>query len=364
MPKLEVLILGAALALVAPGGLHGQALAPGERIRARTPGGRIEARVLQLTDTALVLERKLTGDTFSVSYGKLADVRAAWGKRPHPVAGALGGIAGAIGVPVIACQVKMPHCVVGGFFGGLALGVGLARLVKTDRWVSVPVVPAPTPSHDTVRLLAAPSRADTVARQVPPTGALTAPTPTDTAVRPGPGVPATAGEATRALARAGEAAGTYGSAEPTGARIRYHAAAGNSRWRVARVLRMEGDTLVIMRDTAGSRPERVRSGSLVDLEMSRGWQPSTGLGATIGMCVGGVGMGVWGAASARDGDSALAVAFLGGLVGGALGAGLGALIGAADHRERWSPVAAPMAQPRATAGTANLKLRFAIELRR
>ena len=176
-------------------------------------------------------------------------------------------------------------------------------------------------------------------------------------------MPASGGEATPALARAGEAAGTYGSAEPTGARIRYHAAAGNSRWRVARVLRAEGDTLVIMRDTAGSRPERVRSGSLVDLEISRGWQPSTGLGATIGMWVGGVGMGAWGAASTRDGDSALAGAFIGGNVGGVLGAGLGALIGAADHRERWSPVAAPSAQPPATAGTGKVKLRFAIQLR-
>ena len=37
----------------------------------------------------------------------------------------------------------------------------------------------------------------------------------------------------------------------------------------------------------------------------------------------------------------------------------GALIGAADDRERWSPVAAPVA----TVGTGKVTLRFAIELR-
>ena len=84
-------------------------------------------------------------------------------------------------------------------------------------------------------------------------------------------------------------------------------------------------------------------GPAVRLEVSRGMKANTGRGAWMGALIGGVGLGVAGAASC-DGDGGLFdptssdCAIGGALLGGASGALIGLVVGALARTERWEEV--------------------------
>ncbi len=115
-----------------------QVLAPGARIKARTLDGLVQGTVVQVADTALVLERRGVRDTVAVAYGRVADVRMAVWKERSTLASALLWAAGAVAGIVVIGQVDPDHPTV---VAGSLLGLGLGQLIKTDHWVAVPVTP-------------------------------------------------------------------------------------------------------------------------------------------------------------------------------------------------------------------------------
>ncbi len=322
--------------IAAAGGAGAQTLAPGARIRARTPDGPVQATVVRVTDTALVLERKAVRDTFSLSYGRIAELRVALGKEPSKGASVLLGIAGAAVGAVIGHQA---NSLFKGGAVGASVGVGLGQLIRADRWVAVPVTPGEKLAlrADTAETVggekAAPARADAPEA-----------VPADTGARPSWYEPEAVRD--RALAYESTARAMY----LPGMRIRYGTAGAPSVTRIARVLRVAGDTLVVTRDVAGAVPERVRADTLVDFELSRGWENRMHQDAQIGGVIGALILAAPCAyltvAGWRDplvpavGPMLTAAAAM---AGGTVGYLIGAGIGRADNRERWVHVATPVA---------------------
>lgn len=135
-----------------------------------------------------------------------------------------------------------------------------------------------------------------------------------------------------------------------GARVRFNNAAGVNQY--ARLLHVNRDTAVLLRDTAGASPERVSLLSLSDLQYSQGWSRNTDNGALLGAIIGGVGMGVWGYSSGspddffgRGGDAVIA-----GLLGLLVGEAIGGLIGHFDYHERWTADPDKLGKPKRAPG--------------
>ncbi len=144
-------------------------------------------------------------------------------------------------------------------------------------------------------------------------------------------------------------------------RIRYGTAHAPLVKRHARVVAVAGDTLVVLRDVAGPAPERVRADTLVDFELSGGWERRTEKGALVGSVVGGLAVGLPLAVALAADPDPFGFYFAGVLtgIGGTVGCAVGALIGHANNRERWQHVATPLA----SAGH-GVRVRLALEVRR
>ena len=302
-------------------GLDAQArVAPGVRLRTRWGPTPVAGTVVSLSETILVLRRDVLGDTLQLPLGSLSDVRVADRHRGSALGPKLGWLAGGglgYGIALVAGQrsdnaAGLP-IIVGGLLGALA---GLS--VKTDRWLPAPVLPPPP------RLIAA------AADSVRP-AALDTATAREAAGRrdtiagwqtPAPGAESLNLRQLRASA---------------GERIRYESAEAPGVRRIARILRVEGDTVVLLPDILEATPVRIDGRSLRAIELSLGW---SGRGNRTGAMIGsllGVGAGVLAYRPLASSDYfGLGLILCVGL-GASVGAAVGTVVGNTGYRERWGP---------------------------
>ncbi len=340
-----VVAISISLALTAtPAPLDAQArVAPGARLQARSGPTRVTGTVVSLNETALMLRRDSLGDTLELPLGSLSDVRVAEGRERSIRNLRFGWIVGAgLGFGIARAAGKGDEqaagvpMVVGAVLGGLA---GLR--VQTERWLPAPiVVPAPPRPAGAAQLALAPPDSARPVTAAPDSAAPRAPADRrDTVAGRAPPAPdATDSPYLRNLrVFAGE-------------RVRYESPEAPGVKRIARVLRVEGDTIVLLHDTLLASPVRVEGRSLRALEFSQGWsRRGNRTGAMIGMLLGA------GAAYLAYQPNASGDYFgLGIIIFGGLGVGIGGTIGAAigdtGYRERWGPTPRPAvaaAPPRA-----------------
>jgi hypothetical protein len=123
----------------------------------------------------------------------------------------------------------------------------------------------------------------------------------------------------------------------SGSRVRVHLFQPRSKV-VGNLVRLTGDTLIILPENDGHHEMALSSANVRRLELSRGRRSRTGRGALVGSIVGAVGGYVALHYVCRDncvGAVALYALIPGaGLVGAGIGAGVGSLI----RTERWQPV--------------------------
>ncbi len=312
--------------------LEAQAVvAPGLRLRARSGPTPVVGTVVSLSETSLLLRRDSLGDTLELPLGSLSDVQVSeaspWSARGLKfgwVAGAgLGyGIARVAGVG--SEKAAGVPAVIGAVAGALA---GVHR--KADHWVAASiVVPAPHAPVATRLAVVAPDSGRPAG--APDSGA--APAAAGRAVGPERGAPAVA-----------ESPNLRKLRSHPGERIRYESDTPGVK-QIARVLRVEGDTVVLLLDTLLASPVRVDARSLRALEFSQGWsRRGNRTGAAIGMLVGA------GAAYLAYQPNAGGDYFgLGAMIFGGLGVGLGGLLGSVvgdtGKRERWASDPPPVAE--------------------
>jgi hypothetical protein len=123
----------------------------------------------------------------------------------------------------------------------------------------------------------------------------------------------------------------------SGGRVRVHLFQPRSKV-VGNLVRLTGDTLIILPENDGRQEMALTSTNVRRLELSRGRRSRTGRGVFVGSIVGAIGGYVALLYACKD-DCVGAVALYGLIPGGALiGAGIGAGIGSLIRTERWQPV--------------------------
>lgn len=298
------LLLVALAALCASGGgLRAQqtsAVQPGERVRVTAPGlERAQGSIVAVRADSLLFQPRREQSPFALAIPEVRRLEVPRG-RLHPLRGALIGgtaglaVGGAVALLLIGSEPECPSsdCLTLNAVVALSLPYvtvpagalfGAYRAARTERWVTVPLA------------------------SLAPAGAVTRP-----------------------------------AGLPEGARVRVHAPALAQRTRVARVVGVRGDSLVL--EGRGGRLTAVPLGevAMVEIGAGRTRTRSTLVGAGIGAAVGSVIVGTiayrgaqgdeWIVEHGEVGRHVLwAVAF-----GGApIGAAVGGLAGFAKGAERW-----------------------------
>ena len=136
-----------------------------------------------------------------------------------------------------------------------------------------------------------------------------------------------------------------------GSRVRLRSLESGAKWLQGNLVHMGNDSLSLV--TRASDTVVVATGSVTQLEVSRGRYSNTGQGLAIGAAVGG-GLGlILGVAAATEEcrgficyevgpEDVLAVT----AILAAAGSGVGALIGSASHREHWTQASLPRVSAR------------------
>jgi len=121
--------------------------AEGDRIRLKAPGvadRTIIGRLLRADQSALAVTRD-DGSVVDVPRSAIQELEVVRGRRSHAKTGAAIGAAAMVGVVLATpCDSSVSPCdaysaVYAVFFGllGAAVGAGIGKMIKTDRWVKV-----------------------------------------------------------------------------------------------------------------------------------------------------------------------------------------------------------------------------------
>jgi hypothetical protein len=125
-----------------------------------------------------------------------------------------------------------------------------------------------------------------------------------------------------------------------GNRVRVHLVRPRSEV-IGNVVRVAPDTLVIISEQNAPREIALSPANIERLELSRGQRSRAGIGALVGLLLGGVG-GAFALGAMCEEGCIGAWPLLGLIPGGALvGAGIGAGVGSLIQSERWQPVTWP-----------------------
>ncbi len=298
-------------------------LAPGARVRVRTADRALTGTVIAINDTALLVQDDWFRDTVEFAVARVLNAHMVSGRRASPGAQALGFFAG-LPIGLGACRaVRASHCISYGAVVGVGLGYLLGWRVQVDRWTRVGISAPP-----------APLAGETAVNRA---------SPTDIPLDSGTRSPVDAPAPVPVERREPSGLGGFGTDPLTfnGERIRYETYDAHGVKRVARVVRVAGDTLVLARDTTPGKTLRIPADSMLEVQFSQGLFRCSAQGAGVGAILGGAAalLEVSLICMHRGCDSADFAfgTFLLGAVGITVGTGVGAAIGAAVTRERWGP---------------------------
>lgn len=322
MRRIPGLVLGLCILGSMPVALEAQRpLMRGSRIRVWTEGAPIVGALQARTDTSLALVPDGIGDTVTVPYRMIAGLEMSRGKHVRLWPMVIGILAGSVIGGVADGSINSDTAGLGAI-AGLAAGALIGSRFKADSWrpINVPMPPA-TPVAVAPQSPASPSAGEP-ARSAPTPQPAYAPPPAVV-----PGYPQAGGF---------DLGPTPGEFAP-GARIRYMTSDMRGLPRYGRLLRVEGDTMVVQ-PTAVVGMQRVALPTVTRLEVSEGWGRNTVKGLLIGALIGSAVYSVaamdWVDGSGQADD----VLALGIFLGAPIGGGIGAAAGALTRSEHWRRV--------------------------
>lgn len=332
--------LAVAVLLVAASALEAQRpVARGARVRIWAEGTSIVGTVAALTDSSITIVRERLRDTVEMPYAVVAGIDVSTGRhlRVWPMIGGIlaGSFVGGLfdGSTVTAGDTARPAGVPSAI--GMGVGALVASRFKADRWIAVSV---PRPERPVVARAPDPALAG---ERTPGTDPVPEPVPASPA---SPATRAWEPQKLTPLPIAAPPPGMLPGEFAPGSRIRYTTVESQGVPRIGRLLRMDGDTMVVAPNAVVGE-DRVPVTSVRSLEVSEGVHPQALRGALIGGVVGSLLYSAVFIGYSDDSADVPGLIALGIFVGAPIGAGFGAGAGALIRQERWTPVDRPAPAP-------------------